>query len=47
MFEELKWDYDAYTKACNESFQVIPRADWPTIYYGGKNIAAHTNIVFR
>ena len=46
MFEEVKWDYNAYVKSCFDSFQVIPRSEWPVIYYGGKNIQAHSHIVF-
>jgi lysosomal Pro-X carboxypeptidase len=46
MFESAEWDYSKYIEDCYENFQVVPRPEWPVVYYGGKNIRAHSNIVF-
>ena len=46
MFENVPWDFDAYTQDCYKAFQVVPRAEWPVIYYGGQKLEAYSNIVF-
>lgn len=47
MFEPQPWNYDDYKKKCLDQFHVPPQPAMPLVIYGGKNIAAHSNIVFR
>lgn len=46
MFEPVKWDYNAYAAGCVDQFGIKPRPEWSTVYYGGKKIESHTNIIF-
>ncbi|KAG9348403.1 hypothetical protein JZ751_002138 [Albula glossodonta] len=46
MFEPQKWDFGAFAEECQALFGVRPRADWADTVYGGKNIKAHSNIIF-
>lgn len=47
MFEPEEWNFQAFSDDCNARFGAKPRADWAGIVYGGKDIAAHSNIIFR
>ena len=47
MFEPSPWDYPAYAKGCEKQWAVAPRPMWVITEYGGKNITAASNIIFR
>ncbi len=47
MFEPEEWNFQAFSDECNAMFGVRPRADWAGTVYGGKDIASHSNIIFR
>lgn len=47
MFEPEEWNFQAFSDGCNFMFGVRPRADWAGTVYGGKDIASHSNIIFR
>nr|XP_020663824.1 lysosomal Pro-X carboxypeptidase isoform X1 [Pogona vitticeps] len=46
MFEPQAWDFHAYSEECFKMWGVRPRPSWIPISYGGKNISAHSNIIF-
>ncbi|KAM9317585.1 LOW QUALITY PROTEIN: lysosomal Pro-X carboxypeptidase [Pholidichthys leucotaenia] len=46
MFEPEEWNFQAFSDECYTLFGVRPRADWAGTVYGGKEIAAHSNIIF-
>ena len=50
MFYPQPWNYDAYTKSCQDQYGVTPRYDWALQYFGGMNpkvdFQSHSNIVF-
>ncbi|KAK2846694.1 hypothetical protein Q5P01_009693 [Channa striata] len=46
MFEPEEWNFQAFSDECNAMFGVRPRADWADTVYGGKDISAHSNIIF-
>jgi len=50
MFVETPFDYDAYTKSCQDNYSLTPDYDWALRYFGGFNIdkdfLAVTNIIF-
>ncbi|AWO98679.1 putative lysosomal Pro-X carboxypeptidase [Scophthalmus maximus] len=46
MFEPEEWNFQAFSDECNAMFGVRPRADWAGVVYGGKDLAAHSNIIF-
>uniref|UniRef100_A0A6Q2WZW4 Lysosomal Pro-X carboxypeptidase n=1 Tax=Esox lucius TaxID=8010 RepID=A0A6Q2WZW4_ESOLU len=46
MFEPQEWNFQAFSDECHALFGVRPRADWAGIFYGGLDIASHSNIVF-
>jgi lysosomal Pro-X carboxypeptidase len=50
MFLPQPFDYDSYTKMCQDAFGLTPDYDWALDYFGGYNIdkdfLALTNIVF-
>ena len=43
----FQWDFDAYAKGCQEDRHVTPLKYWVETQYGGRNIQAHSNIIFR
>lgn len=47
MFEPSDWNFTSWSQFCYDSFQVRPRLDWATTVYGGTNIGAASNIIFR
>lgn len=47
MFEPEEWNFQAYSDGCYTMFGVRPRVDWAATVYGGKDIASHSNIIFR
>ncbi|KAJ0063645.1 hypothetical protein NL108_004491 [Boleophthalmus pectinirostris] len=46
MFEPEEWNFQAFSDECKSMFGVRPRADWAEVVYGGKDIGAHSNIIF-
>lgn len=50
MFLPQPFDYDSYTKMCQDTFGLTPEYDWALDYFGGYNInkdfLATTNIIF-
>nr|XP_003219412.1 PREDICTED: lysosomal Pro-X carboxypeptidase [Anolis carolinensis] len=46
MFEPQKWDFHTYSEECFKNWGVRPRPSWIPTFYGGKNISAHSNIIF-
>lgn len=46
MFEPQPWSFQAFSDECYNQFGVRPREDWAETVYGGKNIHAHSNIIF-
>ncbi|XP_048016989.1 lysosomal Pro-X carboxypeptidase [Megalobrama amblycephala] len=46
MFEPQPWNFQAFSDDCYNLFGVRPREDWAEIVYGGRNISAHSNIIF-
>lgn len=47
MFMNNTWNLTAYQEDCFKQFGVRPDPYWVETAYGGKNIEAHSNIVFR
>ncbi|GAB1605288.1 lysosomal Pro-X carboxypeptidase-like [Argonauta hians] len=46
MFYPSKWNFTEFSEMCYSQWKVVPRPNWITTYYGGKNIQAASNIVF-
>jgi len=50
MFIEQPFDYDEYTKMCQDTYGLTPDYDWALRYFGGfdneKDFMSVTNIVF-
>lgn len=46
MFPPEEWNFQAFSDGCYARFGVRPRAEWAGTVYGGKDIAAHSNIIF-
>ncbi|ELU04397.1 hypothetical protein CAPTEDRAFT_174591 [Capitella teleta] len=46
MFEPSPWNMTAVTEDCQKKFKLTPRPDWIIRQYGGRNISAHSNIIF-
>ncbi|XP_070800156.1 lysosomal Pro-X carboxypeptidase [Pituophis catenifer annectens] len=46
MFEPQKWDFHSYSESCFKAWGVRPRPSLIPTIYGGKNISAHSNIIF-
>lgn len=47
MFEPEEWNLQAFSDDCHARFGARPRAEWARTVYGGKDISAHSNIIFR
>lgn len=47
MFEKNPWDYNNYEKYCEDRYGVKPSPNLAEKQYGGKNLKAASNIVFR
>ena len=43
----FQWNFSDYSAGCKEEYGVTPRPFWVETLYGGKNISASSNIVFR
>lgn len=47
MFEADPWDIDKFTQDCKKDYNVKPAVDAIKKQYGGKNLKAVSNIIFR
>lgn len=47
IFEPFPWDFESYAQQCAEYYGVKPTTDAIEKAYGGKNLKAASNIVFR
>ena len=47
MFMNNSWNFTAYAEGCMKKYGVKPDPYQIETLYGGKNISAHTNIIFR
>lgn len=47
IFEEKPWNFENTTKYCLEQFGVQPNINIIEKTYGGKNLNAASNIIFR
>ena len=47
MFFNIDWDFDVYAQECKNKWGVVPRENWISLYYWGKNIKSSSNIIFR
>ena len=47
MFEANPWNLTQVTAECRKRWNVSPRPRWVVEQYGGKNISAASNIIFR
>ena len=43
----FQWNYTAVSEGCRKQYGVTPRPMWIQTLYGGKDITAASNIVFR
>lgn len=46
MFPPSSWDFNVFSESCQKLWGVVPRPLWIPLQYGGRNITAHSNIVF-
>lgn len=47
MFEPVPWNFTAYEENCLAQYGLRPRRNMAEIIYGGRNIRASSNIIFR
>jgi lysosomal Pro-X carboxypeptidase len=47
IFEAIPWDFESYADYCETQYDVRPNVDDVEKQYGGKNIDAASNIIFR
>ena len=47
MFMNNTWNITEYAEGCMQSFGVAPDPYRVEMMYGGKDIASHSNIIFR
>lgn len=47
IFERKPWNFEEYAKFCYKTFGVRPVVDIIEKTYGGKNLNAASNIIFR
>lgn len=47
MFEPTPWNFTAFGENCLQQYGLRPRINMAEIIYGGRNIRASSNIVFR
>ena len=47
MFPVVKWDETQFIKGCQKNWKVTPRPQWINLQFGGKDIQAASNIIFR
>lgn len=47
MFEKTTWDLKSVSDDCYKNFKVRPEANYVKNMYGGKELSAASNIIFR
>ena len=47
MFEPQSWNLTQFAAECKKQWGVNTRPNWAITEYGGKNITASSNIIFR
>jgi len=47
MFEAHAWNFTQVAADCRKTWNVVPRPRWIAEQYGGRNISAASNIIFR
>lgn len=47
IFEASPWNFDEYARDCEKKYDAKPVADAVEKQYGGKNLRAASNIIFR
>lgn len=47
IFEAYPWDFEGYVEYCENRYGVKPTTDDVEKQYGGKNLKAASNIIFR
>ncbi len=47
MFEPSPWNLTQFARSCMKQWGVNPRPNWVLTEYGGRNISAASNIIFR
>lgn len=47
IFERIPWNFEEYAQKCENKYGVRPIADAIEKQYGGKNLQAASNIIFR
>lgn len=47
MFPEEPWDLNLYMSNCEKMYGLKPQPDFIKTMFGGKDISAHSNIIFR
>lgn len=46
MFWSAPWSFDLYAQGCQQRWGITPNQYWIEAYYGGRDIASVTNLVF-
>lgn len=47
IFEPRSWDFESYAQYCENTYGFKPTTDLVEKEYGGKNLKAASNIIFR
>lgn len=47
IFEPYRWNFETYAKYCKYTYGFRPKTDLIEKEYGGKNLKAASNIIFR
>lgn len=47
IFEKRPWNFDEFSEICQKTYGVLPAIDIVEKTYGGKNLKAASNIIFR
>lgn len=47
IFEPNPWDFERYAEYCENQYDIKPTTDDVEKQYGGKNLKAASNIIFR
>ena len=47
MFTKQPWDLEAYESDCMKTYGLKPQPDLIKTVFGGRNIKAYSNIIFR
>lgn len=47
IFESYPWNFESYAQYCEEKYEARPTTDLVEKEYGGKDLRAASNIIFR